>query len=150
MTQNFKETVRKAMLECNTKNEMYEFICDELKCSRDVAKVLVSCFIWECSEAYMQFAITEGLSMFLTQRFNSDESINSKSDILENTVYVLRHISTNTDIGAVKVVKEIKGVGYECTVLNSQMTHLIANGSTWIVKYDGYIVVDGKADFKLV
>lgn len=49
-----KEVVQKAMLNNSTKHEMYIEICDKLNCSRHAAKVLVSCFIWECSEAYMQ------------------------------------------------------------------------------------------------
>lgn len=46
-----KEVVQKAMLNNSTKHEMYIEICDKLNCSRHAAKVLVSCFIWECSEA---------------------------------------------------------------------------------------------------
>ncbi|UPW39766.1 hypothetical protein ESCO56_00057 [Escherichia phage vB_EcoM_ESCO56] len=46
-----KEVVQKAMLDNSTKDEMYNDICDKLNCSRHAAKVLVHCFIWECSEA---------------------------------------------------------------------------------------------------
>lgn len=49
-----KVVVQKAMLNNSTKDKMYKEICDKLNCSRHAAKVLVSCFIWECSEAYMQ------------------------------------------------------------------------------------------------
>ena len=45
-----KETVRKAMLDNST---------NKLNCSRHAAKVLVHCFIWECSEAYMQYVAFE-------------------------------------------------------------------------------------------
>ncbi|QQG31164.1 hypothetical protein SP3_81 [Salmonella phage SP3_SHan-2021] len=54
-----KETVQKAMLTNSTKDEMYKEICDKLNCSRHAAKVLVHCFIWECSEAYMQYVAFE-------------------------------------------------------------------------------------------
>lgn len=49
-----KEVVQKAMLGNSTKDEMYNDICDKLNCSRHAAKVLVHCFIWECSEGYME------------------------------------------------------------------------------------------------
>lgn len=54
-----KEVVQKAMLDNSTKDEMYKEICDKLNCSRHAAKVLVHCFIWECSEAYMQYVAFE-------------------------------------------------------------------------------------------
>lgn len=54
-----KEIVRKAMLDNSTKDEMYKEICDKLNCSRHAAKVLVSSFTWECSEAYMNYVAFE-------------------------------------------------------------------------------------------
>lgn len=47
------------MLDNSTKDEMYTEICDKLNCSRHAAKVLVHCFIWECSEAYMKHVAFE-------------------------------------------------------------------------------------------
>lgn len=58
-----KEIVRKAMLDNSTKDEMYKEICDNLNCSRHAAKVLVSSFIWECSEAYMNYAAFESSNL---------------------------------------------------------------------------------------
>lgn len=58
-----KEVVQKAMLDNSTKDEMYKEICDELNCSRHAAKVLVHCFIWECSEAYMRFRAFESSNL---------------------------------------------------------------------------------------
>ncbi|EIV2685611.1 TPA: hypothetical protein IFC62_005135 [Escherichia coli] len=54
-----KEVVQRAMLDNSTKDEMYKEICDKLNCSRHAAKVLVHCFIWECSEAYMKHVAFE-------------------------------------------------------------------------------------------
>lgn len=58
-----KEIVRKAMLDNSTKDEMYKEICDKLNCSRHAAKVLVSSFILECSEAYMNYAAFESSNL---------------------------------------------------------------------------------------
>lgn len=58
-----KEIVRKAMLDNSTKDEMYKEICDKLDCSRHAAKVLISSFIWECSEAYMNYAAFESSNL---------------------------------------------------------------------------------------
>lgn len=58
-----KEIVRKAMLDNSTKDEMYKEICDKLNCSRHAAKVLVASFIWECSEAYMNYAAFESSNL---------------------------------------------------------------------------------------
>ncbi|QHR68021.1 hypothetical protein mistaenkt_133 [Escherichia phage mistaenkt] len=58
-----KEIVRKAMLDNSTKDEMYKEICDKLNCSRHAAKVLVSSFIWECSEAYMNYVAFESSNL---------------------------------------------------------------------------------------
>lgn len=74
---NVKEVVRKALLNNGTKDDMYKDIVAEFDCSRNAAKVLLHSFIWECSEAYMQSVIAEGLDMSLPEHFKEETKVSS-------------------------------------------------------------------------
>lgn len=138
-----KEVVQKAMLNNSTKHEMYIEICDKLNCSRHAAKVLVHCFIWECSEAYMQSVITEGLDMSLPERFKEEAKASS---IKLNTLYIVETVDTGEPVGSIHIesVYEGKLLGY-----GEANAHSAFSTAHWIVENDGYIQVNGKNTFKL-
>lgn len=138
-----KEVVQKAMLDNSTKDEMYKEICDKLNCSRHAAKVLVHCFIWECSEAYMQYVIAEGLDMSLPERFKEETKASS---IKLNTIYIVETVDTGEPVGTIHIesVCDGKFLGYgEANAYSAFST------AHWIVENDGYIQVSGKNTFKL-
>lgn len=77
---NVKETVRKAMLNNGTKDDMYKAIVEDLGCSRHAANVLLHSFIWECSEAYMVHAA------FSESHFQADKNLLARYDLREKKV----------------------------------------------------------------
>ena len=85
-----KEIVRKAMLDNSTKDEMYKEICDKLNCSRHAAKVLVSSFIWECSEAYMNYAAFESSHLIGDIKVGTE----LKEPVLGGDIYQIKDFQT--------------------------------------------------------
>lgn len=140
---NVKEVVRKALLNNGTKDDMYKDIVAEFGCSRHAAKVLLHSFIWECSEAYMQSVITEGLDMSLPERFKEETE---DSSIKLNTLYIVETIGTGEPVGTILIESGCNGkfIGYgEANAYSAFST------AHWIVENDGYIQVNGKNTFKL-
>lgn len=85
-----KEIVRKAMLDNSTKDEMYKEICDKLNCSRHAAKVLVASFIWECSEAYMNYVAFESSNLIGDIKVGTE----FKEPVLGGDIYQIKDFQT--------------------------------------------------------
>lgn len=150
MMQNFKETVRKAMLNNTTKNDMYEAIVADLGCSRHAAKVLLHCFIWECSEAYMVHAA------FSESHLQADKDLLKPHDLREDNnqfigrVYVIKHITTDDTVGTIKLVREIEDVGFEGDIMSADMKSIFGSYGRWLVGYDGFITANyRRSDYKI-
>lgn len=140
---NVKDIVRKALLNNGTKDDMYKDIVAEFGCSRHAAKVLLHSFIWECSEAYMQSVITEGLDMSLSECFKEETKVSS---IKLNTLYIVETVDTGEPVGTIHIesVCDGKFLGYgEANAYSAFST------AHWIVENDGHIQVNGKNTFKL-
>lgn len=152
---NIKETVRKAMLNNGTKNEMYEEIVAELGCSRHAAKVLLHCFIWECSEAYMAHAA------FSESHLQADRDLlkpfdlrvpeeEEEEDCKLNRVYIIKHAPTGETVGSIKLVREFDDLGYEGDIMSADSNSIFNTYGRWMVGYDGFITANySRSDYKV-
>lgn len=104
------EVVQKAMLDNSTKDEMYNDICDKLNCSRHAAKVLVHCFIWECSERYMEHMLKKEMGV--------QEPIVKKHPLLTGWQYDIREVETGLLVGNGTVVTIFSDGSYTILLKN--------------------------------
>lgn len=142
---NVKETVRKAMLNNGTKDDMYKAIVEDLGCSRHAAKVLLHSFIWECSEAYMVHAA------FSESHLQANKDLLAPYDLREqehesaiktNTVYMIRDTHTDLVVATIKIEREVPDCGFEGDINSADLDTVFSRGGRWLVGYDGYITVD--------
>lgn len=153
MTQNFKETVRKAMLNNTTKNDMYEAIVADLGCSRHAAKVLLHCFIWECSEAYMVHAA------FSESHLQADRDLLEPHDLREsepeskiktNTTYLVKNTKTGVIAATIRIDREVPDCGFEGEMMSADINSVFSCLGKWLVTYEGFIVGYGQTlDYKI-
>lgn len=149
---NVKETVRKAMLNNATKDDMYKAIVEELGCSRHAAKVLLHCFIWECSEAYMVHAA------FSESHLQADKDLLKPHDLREpevklpvvvGNIYNIMSFESKSVIGK-GVVTELYSDGaylvrfFDCV---EEKVHL--NNTYWLVSKENIILPNANNAFSL-
>lgn len=135
-----KEIVRKAMLDNSTKDEMYKEICDKLNCSRHAAKVLVSSFIWECSEAYMNYAAFESSNLIGDKQAGEElKEPKEKPPVKLGDIYTLRDFQTGVNVARGTVEHVFKDGTYSIQIFKyiPQYTHLC--GLTFLVTADDLI-----------
>lgn len=150
MMQNFKETVRKAMLNNGTKDEMYRDIVAELGCSRHAAKVLVHCFIWECSEAYMAHAAFSESNLQADKDLLKPFDLREEEDCKLNRVYIIKYAPTGETVGSIKLVREIEDLGYEGDIMSADSASIFNTYGRWLVGYDGFITANySRSDYKI-
>ena len=147
---NVKETVRKAMLNNATKDDMYKAIVEELGCSRHAAKVLLHCFIWECSEAYMVHAA------FSESHLQADKDLLAPHDLREDNeqfigrIYAIKYLPTDETVATIKLVREFEDIGFEGDIMSADMKSIFSSYGRWLVGYDGFITADYKrSEYKI-